>query len=133
VLVVDDEQDVRRMLQRCLARVGFATVEAPHGQAALDLLREEHFDLVVSDVQMPVMTGIELLEAVQHERPEVPVVLISGSLEVQDARMARELGAFDFLKKPFSISELQGSARRATEAGREKRPAVTHVRALAAT
>lgn len=113
VLLVDDERDVRRMLQRFLARAGFDTVEAGDGQAALELLRREPFDVVVSDVQMPVMTGIELLAALEHEGLEVPVVLVSGSLEVPDMDAALGLGAFDYLKKPFSLGELERTARRA--------------------
>src|SRR5258706_8011774 len=113
ILLVDDEPHVRRMLQRCLTRAGFDTVEVSDGQAALDLLRSESFDLVVCDVQMPIMTGIELLEALRNEGLDVPVVLVSGSLEVPDASTAQELGAFDFFKKPFSLAELQQAARRA--------------------
>lgn len=114
VLVVDDEIEVRRMVVRCLKRAGFVTAEAGNGETALRLLREQTFDLLISDVQMPVMNGLELLEAVQSECPAVPVVLVTGSLEVQDAPMARALGAFGLLKKPFSITELQRTARRAT-------------------
>ena len=124
VLLVDDERDVRRMLQRCLARAGFDTVEVSDGRAALDLLRREAFDLVVSDVQMPIMTGIELLGALGSEGLDVPVVLVSGSLEVPDASKARELGAFDFFKKPFPIAELLQSVRRAALSRRSGRHAI---------
>jgi two-component system response regulator AtoC len=113
VLLVDDERDVRRMLQRSMARMGFETTEAGDGQAALELLRHQDFDLVVSDVQMPGMTGIELLGALDREGLDVPVVLVSGSLEVPDAGAARDLGAFDFFRKPFSLEELRKAARRA--------------------
>jgi two-component system response regulator AtoC len=115
VLLVDDEANVRRMLQRGLVRAGFSTVEARDGRAALELLRSGDFDLVVSDVQMPVMTGVELLAALEHEGLDVPVLLISGSFEVADANTARELGAFDFFRKPFSMSELARAARQAVQ------------------
>jgi DNA-binding NtrC family response regulator len=120
-LVVDDEAHVRRMLQRGLARAGFVTAEVPHGQAALELLRRESFDLVISDVQMPVMNGPELLEALEREGLELPVLLISGSLEVPDVATARRLGAFDFFRKPFSVAELAHAAMRAAQSRRTSR------------
>jgi DNA-binding NtrC family response regulator len=115
VLVVDDEQVLRRVIRRGLVRAGFEVVEAENGAAALEQLRRERFDLVVSDVQMPVMDGVRLLEAMSAAHPTVPVVLISGSLEVQGKIEACHLGAFDFLKKPFALIELQQIARRAVK------------------
>jgi DNA-binding response OmpR family regulator len=81
VLLVDDERMLRRVLRWGLARAGFEVVEADNGQAALELLSREHFDLVISDVQMPVMNGLALLQALSTARSEVPVLLISGSLD----------------------------------------------------
>jgi CheY-like chemotaxis protein len=113
VLLVDDERMLRRVIRRGLVRAGFEVVEADNGVAALELLARERFDLVVSDVHMPLMDGVELLEAVSTAQPAVPVVLISGSLEVQGKEEARRLGAFDFLKKPFALTELHQIALRA--------------------
>jgi DNA-binding NtrC family response regulator len=113
VLLVDDERMLRRVIRRGLVRAGFEVVEAENGVAALELLARERFDLVVSDVHMPLMDGVELLEALSTAQSAVPVVLISGSLEVQGKEEARRLGAFDFLKKPFALSELHQIALRA--------------------
>jgi DNA-binding NtrC family response regulator len=120
VLLVDDERTLRRVLARSLTRVGFEVVEVDNGLVALELLSRERFDLVVSDVQMPGMDGIALLEALSTAESAVPVVLISGSLEVQGKQEAIRLGAFDFLKKPFDLSELRRIALRAVEARREE-------------
>jgi DNA-binding NtrC family response regulator len=113
VLLVDDERMLRRVIRRGLVRAGFEVVEADNGVAALELLARERFDLVVSDVHMPLMDGVELLEALSTAQSAVPVVLISGSLEVQGKEDARRLGAFDFLKKPFALTELHQIALRA--------------------
>jgi DNA-binding NtrC family response regulator len=115
VLVVDDEGVLRRVLRRGLVQAGFDVVEADTGLAALELARRERFDLIVSDVNMPVMDGVELLSALLTAQPDVPVVLISGSVDVQGTKEARCLGAFDFLRKPFDLSELEQIARRAVD------------------
>jgi DNA-binding NtrC family response regulator len=119
VLLVDDERTLRRVLARCLARAGFEVVEVDNGLAASELLSRERFDLVVSDVQMPGMDGIALLETLLVAESAVPVVLISGSLEIQGKEEAIRLGAFDFLRKPFDLSELRQIALRAVNNRRE--------------
>lgn len=101
------------MLVRGLERAGFEVIQADNGRDALYKLRQERFDAVVSDVRMPVMTGIELLEALGSEKLDVPVLLMSGSLEVADQQAAGRLGAVDFLRKPFPIAELQTRTLRA--------------------
>jgi len=113
ILLVDDDRHVRRMLVRGLQRAGLEVTQACNGRDALYKLRHERFDAVVCDVRMPVMNGIELLDALDQERLDVPVVLMSGSLEVSDLQTAGRLGAVDFLKKPFFIAELQARALRA--------------------
>jgi len=116
-LLVDDEPLLRKVLARALSQVGFEVVEATNGQRALEHLEQGAFDLVVSDVRMPVMNGLELLEAVAARRPALPVVLMSGSDEVADRSSAIGLGAVDFLVKPFSTSELQRKALRVALSG----------------
>jgi DNA-binding NtrC family response regulator len=119
VLLVDDEPELRRLLHRTLTRAGFDVVDAENGRVALEAARQERFDVVISDVRMPCMGGMELLERLQLEEPGLPVVLISGSLELTDRRGAVELGAFDFLAKPSQLADVQGVALRAVAAHRE--------------
>lgn len=113
VLLVDDQPEVRRVVRRSLARAGYIVVEAWNGRVAIDLAREASFDLVISDVRMPDMSGFELLSALQQHDPDLPVVLTSGSLDPQSSREARELGAFAFLNKPFAFETMREIAGRA--------------------
>lgn len=109
-LVVDDERLLRRVLTRTLTQIGFDVEEASNGQIALGRIHSAYFDLVVSDVRMPVMGGLDLLEAIARDRPQLPVILMSASSEVPTLEAARALGAVDFLRKPFSSVDLQKSA-----------------------
>lgn len=107
VLLVDDEPELRRLLRRFLRRAGYDVTEAINGCAALQLARRERFDVVITDVRMPLMNGLELLGCLVVEEPGLPVVLISGSTELQNRRSAIAMGAFDFLAKPVSLAHLQ--------------------------
>jgi DNA-binding NtrC family response regulator len=119
VLLVDDEPELRRLLHRTLNRAGFEVVDAENGRVALETARQERFDVVISDVRMPCMGGMELLERLQLEEPGLPVVLISGSLELTDRTGAVALGAFDFLPKPIELADVQDVALRALANRRE--------------
>ena len=123
VLLVDDQPEVRRVVRRHLVRARYVVVEAWNGRIAIDLAREASFDLVISDVRMPDMSGLELLSALQEHDPDLPVVLASGSLDPQALREARELGAFAFLDKPFAFETMREVASRA----------IAHRRALLAS
>jgi len=111
--MVDDEPLLRSLLSRAFARADFEVVEAASGTAALQLLCAEHFDLVISDVQMPFMTGIELLRKLRHHQPDLPVVLISGVFELAPDQSLADIGAFAILSKPFPFEELHEVALRA--------------------
>lgn len=119
VLLVDDEPELRRVLRRSLVRAGFEVVEASHGRAALELARQSSFDVVISDVRMPCMGGLELLERLMLEEPELPVVLISGSSELPSRQSAVDIGAFDYLSKPIGLVDIQVVALQAVAMHRE--------------
>jgi two-component system, NtrC family, response regulator AtoC len=119
VLLVDDEPELRRVLRRSLVRAGFEVVEAGHGRAALELARQSRFDVVISDVRMPCMGGLELLERLMLEEPELPVVLMSGSSEVASRQSAVDVGAFDYLSKPIGLVDIQVVALEAVALHRE--------------
>jgi len=106
VLVVDDEPTLRRLMRRALAEIGLDVVEAANGLEALERLQTHEVVAVVSDVRMPLMNGLELVEQLQRQAPDVPIVLVSGSEEVRTRAGAQALGAFDFLAKPFDLFEL---------------------------
>jgi CheY-like chemotaxis protein len=115
VLLVDDEPLLRSLLGRALARADFEVAEAASGPAALQLFCADRFDLVISDVQMPLMTGIELLRKLRHQQPELPVVLISGVFELAPDQSPADIGAFAVLSKPFPFEELHEVALRALD------------------
>jgi CheY-like chemotaxis protein len=86
--------------------MGLEVVEAADGSEALERFRAHDIIAVVSDVRMPVMDGLELVEHLRREAPDVPIVLVSGSDEVRNRAGAQARGAFDFIAKPFDLFEL---------------------------
>ncbi|RKY21708.1 MAG: sigma-54-dependent Fis family transcriptional regulator [Planctomycetota bacterium] len=112
VLVVDDEADIRLGLRRLLAGLGIEAREAESGLAALQLLDQQDADLVITDLMMPGLTGVELLAAVKRRRPETKVVLLTGFGTVQTAVQCLQAGASHFLTKPFDNNEILGLVRR---------------------
>jgi adenylate cyclase len=104
ILVVDDEPLNREMLLRRLARMGFTTTGAANGQAALDLMAREPFDLVLLDIMMPVMDGFETLDRLKADRKlrHIPVVMITALDEVSSTVRCIEAGAEDYVPKPFN-------------------------------
>ncbi|HEY6078584.1 MAG TPA: response regulator [Polyangiaceae bacterium] len=113
LLVVDDEQQLRRLLARSLSRAGYEVSEAKDGREALALARQTRFDLVISDVHMPELTGLELLQALHDYDPDLPVALLSGSFDDSALQRARALGAVACLGKPVAFQDLHSIAARA--------------------
>jgi DNA-binding NtrC family response regulator len=101
VLVVEDDPGVRAILTRFLADRGYGVRSAEHGLEALDVLATHPVDLVLSDVHMPQMSGIELLRVVRERDPDAQLVLITGHSSVRDAVEAIKLGAADYVEKPI--------------------------------
>ncbi len=106
ILVVDDERNIRESLQRLLSLDGIDSAAAANGLEALELLRAEPFDALVTDLRMPVMGGQELLEQARSEGLRCPVIMISALGEIRDAVSALKSGATDYLLKPFEPDEL---------------------------
>ena len=115
LLIVDDEQSMRQLLTLVFGRIGHEVRAAENGRAALKLLREESVDLIISDVKMPDMGGIELLRAAREFLPDVAVVMMTAFASVDTAREAFKLGADDFIQKPFDIDELKLIVTKALE------------------
>jgi len=106
VLLVDDEPTVRRSLARVLMSVGFDVITAEDGQAALALLEQGMVDVMLVDMLMPRMGGMDLLNRVKAEHPEVEVIMMTAFANVDDAVMAVKNGAYDFLTKPFPSNDV---------------------------
>jgi DNA-binding NtrC family response regulator len=107
ILVVDDDAIVLEGLRVALARDGFEVVLAKSGYAAIDALSKEHFDLVLTDLKMPGLSGIRVLECSRELSPETPVVVLSGYAKREAADEALAKGAREFLVKPVDHARLR--------------------------
>ncbi len=115
VLVVDDKELLRDSVGTTLQRAGFVVCTAPDGRAALESIAQRRPDAVVTDMKMPGMSGIELLERIREIDDELGVVLMTAYGTVETAVRAIKLGAFDYITKPFEGDELVVSVKRAIE------------------
>src|ERR1043166_3361200 len=107
ILIVDDEQSYRQLLSLVFESDGNNIRTAMNGRQALKALQEEPADVIISDVKMPDMDGIELLRSVRETLPDLGVVLMTAFASVETAREAFKLGADDFITKPFDVEELK--------------------------
>jgi len=116
VLIVDDEKFIRDILADFLGMEGYVVRTAEDGQAALSELNLAHYDLVISDLKMPRMGGIELLEQIGQAAPHALTVIMTGFGTVETAIDAMKRGAYDYILKPFKVEEVIRRAARAREA-----------------
>src|SRR5678815_515766 len=107
ILVVDDEANLRRVLSAQLARDGYEVHDAEDGETALAFLKEHHIDLVITDLRMPKVDGMELLRAALRDDPSRPVVMLTAHGTVDNAVEALKTGAFDYITKPFDQNEVR--------------------------
>ncbi len=106
VMIVDDEEDFLETLVKRLEKRDVKVIGAKSGEEALELLQESPVDVVVLDVKMPGMDGIEALKEIRRRHPLVEVVLLTGHASTEVAIKGMELGAFDYLMKPIGMDEL---------------------------
>jgi two-component system, NtrC family, response regulator HydG len=118
ILVADDQDMMRDSLASTLVREGHEVVAATDGAMALTKLSGAKFDLMITDLKMPKMTGIELLAEARKIRPEMPVVLMTAFASVQTAVEAMKLGAYDYIQKPFDGDEIKMLVERTLEHSR---------------
>ena len=115
ILIVDDEQSYRQLLTLVFESDGHSIRTAANGREAVELVAEEAPDVIVSDVRMPDMDGIEMLRAVRETHPDLGVVFMTAHASVESAREAFKLGADDFVTKPFDVEELKLIVRKTLE------------------
>jgi DNA-binding NtrC family response regulator len=115
ILVVDDDPLLRDFLAETLNRTGYSVSLASTGEEALEKIRKEDCDIILSDVRMPNMDGMELLKTAKNSLPDAKVVMMTAYGTVQNAVEAMKLGAFDYVMKPFSIDEIELVLQRAIE------------------
>ena len=125
VLVVDDDENFTRACVRLLEGWGYGVETASDGRTAIDLAKNHHFDVVLTDINIPQYSGLDLLRAVRERDRDVPVVLMTGGPGLDSARVAVEFGALSYLIKPLSTGELRDVLSRAVQmhrvAQRERR------------
>jgi two-component system, NtrC family, sensor kinase len=114
VLIVDDEPGFRQLLQWELKNRGFDVQTAENGMVAVQLAAENRYDVIVTDITMPVMNGLELLEEIKKRAPETQIIVTTGFGAVETAVHAMQSGARDFLLKPFDIEGLVKRVKEAT-------------------
>ena len=113
ILVVDDEARLADVLAAALEDLGYRTVAVDSARAALMELEQARFDLVLTDLRLPVMDGRALLKEVRKRWPDVPVVVITAFAAVRDAVELVKEGAFDYIAKPFEMEDVAATIRRA--------------------
>jgi len=115
LMLIDDDADFRETLARRFTRRGFHVQEAAHGEQALQLADLRQFDVVVLDMVMPGISGIQTLEHLKVKHPECEVIMLTGQGTIETAVQAMKLGAFDFLTKPFPLADLETLIEKAYE------------------
>ena len=106
ILVVEDEKRIADFLSRGLESAGYAVDHAPDGQSALDLVHHTEYDLVILDLGLPDMDGLQVLGKIRNRKASPPVLILSARDAVEDRVKGLEVGADDYLVKPFAFSEL---------------------------
>ena len=107
ILIVEDEAKMRRLLELNLGDDGFTTLSAGDAETGLKLLQENGVDLVVTDLKLPGMSGLEFLQAVKRQNAALPVVVMTAFGTVETAVEAMKTGASDYVLKPFSLTEMR--------------------------
>src|SRR5687767_8757841 len=101
IFIVDDEESIREFFEIMLKREGYEVVTASNGAEALEKLKKQAVDLIISDIQMPELSGLELLGKVKEIDPEMAVIMITAFGSTETAVEAMKLGAYDYIQKPF--------------------------------
>ena len=119
IIVVDDEDIVLSLICDTLEEEGYAIQTASNGEDALKLIEKEEFDLLITDIRMPGMDGIELVRRVRDIHPDIGVIFMTGYANLNSAKNAIKQGAFDYIMKPFEISEIRKAVKDAVRIKRE--------------
>jgi nitrogen regulation protein NR(I) len=125
ILIIDDDDQLRKSFHKLLTEEGYSVKSAASGESALVLLKEELPDLVVLDLRLPGINGIETFSAIHQIEPKLPVIIMTAFGTTETAIEATKLGAFDYILKPFEIPDMLSIIQQALEAGRFMRSPVT--------
>jgi CheY-like chemotaxis protein len=112
ILVIDDEQGIRDLLDTLLRRKGYDVVVAESGQKGLDLFRQEHPDIIVLDLKMPEMDGLTVLRQIRGLDPRIPVIILTGAGTLEEEQQVRAMGVTEYVEKEFSLHLLGDALKR---------------------
>ena len=115
ILIVDDEKNYRLVLEALLAPEGYEILTAENGSEGLDLILESDLDLVITDMKMPGMSGMDLLEEAKKNKPDLPVIMMTAFGTIEMAVEAMKKQAYDYITKPFKNEELKLTIKKALE------------------
>jgi DNA-binding NtrC family response regulator len=125
ILIVDDEARILLLLQSLLKANGYETVTAKDGNSALAAIKNDAFDLVITDLRMAPMDGLTLFKELKALQPELPVILLTAYASVETAIEAMKSGAFDYLSKPFKVDEMLDTVKRAVESAKHSAASIS--------
>lgn len=128
ILIIDDDQDIRLLLNRFLSKNGFSTETASNGEDAIELLKQNNFDLILCDFKLPDINGLELIPKIKILNPEASVIIITGYSDVKVAVKTIKLGAYDYVTKPLYPDEILLTIQQALankNKGKEEQPKKT--------
>ncbi|MBI4701805.1 MAG: sigma-54-dependent Fis family transcriptional regulator [Deltaproteobacteria bacterium] len=120
ILIADDDDNLRYSFRRMLEGKGFSFIEASDGREAIAQAKQERPDVIVMDVRMPVLSGLEAFEEIKRALPEVPVIIMTAYGTTETAIEAMKRGAFDYIVKPFEVEEMRALISRALERGQDE-------------
>lgn len=120
ILVVDDEEHAREGLSKILTREGYGVETAANGKEAIDLIKRQDFDLVITDMRMPLVDGFEVLREIKKMDDSIGVIMITAYGEVESYLEAMNLGAFEYINKPVRVNELKRVITKVLEDRRKK-------------
>lgn len=115
ILIIDDERSIRNTLQEILSLEDFKVSVAENGKEGIDKIKKESPQVVMCDIKMPGMDGIELLETISNSHPELPIIMISGHGDIETAVESLKKGAFDYLQKPLDLNRVLVTVRNALD------------------
>ena len=121
ILVIDDEENIRSTVEEFLSLTGYHVETAASGREGLDLLGRNSYDLVVSDLRMPDVDGLAVIEWIRETQPDLPVLVMTGHATVESTIRALRLGAYDYLLKPFRLDEIERTIENCLENRRLER------------
>ena len=120
ILVVDDEENAREGLSKILSKEGYSVDMAANGKEAIEILRRQSFDLVITDMRMPLMDGFEVLREIKKMNENIGVIMITAYGEVESYLEAINMGAFEYINKPVRVNELKRVITKVLEERRKK-------------